>query len=109
MGLITIIWKGKGYLVFLITFALLVVTEYMVEKFYNNEEYYQTEWWPIAVGMSISGIFTHFLNIKLNGAHYLDEPSRKNHSLFFIDLKYWTLLLPILGLLLGVFYMGPDV
>ena len=41
-----IIWKGAGFIVAVIAFVLLLLTEWAVERAFGNDKYYQHHGWP---------------------------------------------------------------
>ena len=104
-----LIWRGLGCLVAVITFLVSLMLEFAIERFYKDDTYYQTHAWPLALAFFISAliIFTWNYNYLKN------EPSRilidkdsgsevsikRAYDLFFINVKYWPLILLALSLL----------
>jgi len=91
-------------LVWVIIFACFFITEYTVEKVYNDDRYYQTQWWPIIVGSLLAAIAVHVINVMVSGQDYFQKPRDKQvTNLFFIHLKFWPLILPVIGTTFGVY------
>ena len=90
-----IIWRGYGILVGLLSFAIMVATEHIVETSFEDELYYQITSWPIILAFTISGIVTYPIGLSLN-------KHGNQHSLFFIPIQYLIIAFPIIGLALGL-------
>lgn len=100
-----ILWKGKGILVLLITLAIAIIERLIVNQFIGPEVY-QTEKWPIPLAITISASIVTFLGIRLNydpSNHRFDPenteplPNKVVHSLFWIRMEYWGILLFIIS------------
>jgi len=107
-----IIWNGKGGFVFLIVFITSLSMELLTEGIYGDETFYQSNDWPLAMCFFISAFFTYLLSNYLNSQPertLIDKETKKeiiikpNHKLFFIDIKYWPVILIIIGLVV-LFY-----
>ena len=63
-----IIWKGLGFVVAVITFLCLLLTEMTVERVFADDAYYQAHGWPKLVGMVIAALLVwataRFLNSR---------------------------------------------
>ena len=103
-----IIWSGFGFLVAVIAFVSLVLSEYVVEALFQDQNYYQAHGWPKLLGLWISGAIVWFLGNYLNqkrGRTLLDKAIgaevqiRPNHALFFIRMEYWGPILFVLGII----------
>ena len=101
-----IIWKGAGFIVAVVAFLMLLVTELSVEAFFGDDKYYQTHGWPKLVAFFIAGCIVFFIGKYLNrkkGRVLIDKETGKEvalksaHSLFFIDVEYWSYILFALG------------
>ena len=102
-----IIWSGAGFLVAVIAFAMLLLTELSVEAVYKNDTYYQANGWPKLVAFLISGLIVLLLGRHLNrkqGKVLIEKETGKEvtlkpkHSLFFINMEYWGYILFGLGI-----------
>jgi hypothetical protein len=94
-----IIWNGKGYLVAVITFLLLVAAEFGSEAIFADDRYYQTHGWPLAAAMLISAVVMWFLGTYLHrsgGRVVIDKETGRemtlggNDTLFFIPVRFWA-------------------
>ncbi len=101
-----IIWSGMGYLVLILGFGSLLMTEVVLESIFADETYYQAHGWPKLLGFVIAGILVWFLGNFLNTADSkkIRDPEtgkkmivRGDHTLFFIPMEYWGPIFLILG------------
>jgi hypothetical protein len=102
------IWSGAGFIVAVITFLMLLLTEISVEAVFNDESYYQAHGWPKLVAFFVSGwlvlLIGRYLN-KREGRVLIEKETGKevtlkpNHSLFFINVEYWGYILFGLGII----------
>lgn len=104
-----IIWKGKGFIIALVAFFSLLVTELSVEYLFSNEQYYQEHGWPKLFGFWLTAIITYALSLTFLKTHkrlVVDQKTGEkitlsnSPTLFFIDIKY----LPIVFFVLGVVF-----
>jgi hypothetical protein len=94
-----IIWNGKGYLVAVIIFLLLVGAEFGSEALFADERYYQMHGWPLAAAMAVAAVVVWFLGNHLHktgGRVVIDKATGQemtlggNDSLFFIPVRFWA-------------------
>ncbi len=105
---------GLGYLVAAVTFALLMLTEFVTEQIYHNDQYFQTEGWPILLAFLLSGLFCRTISKiieKKEKKTLIDVSTGEiithrpiNHTLIFIPIRYWTYLMPAVGLVFYTIY-----
>ena len=110
-----IIWKGKGFLVAVVAFLMLLLTEFSVEALFKDGTYYQRHGWPKLVGFFIAGCIVlpigKYLNRK-EGKVLIEKDTGKEvvlkakHSLYFIDVEYWSYILFALGVIF--FFVRTD-
>lgn len=109
-----IVWTGLGYLVLLITFGCLLVTQVLVDKALDDESYYTTHGWPKLVGFLVAALLLHlFAKVRARGegrvlvdietGEHVSTGSRD--SLFFIPLRFWPAIVSVLGV---VFLFVPE-
>ncbi len=100
-----LIWKGLGILVFIITIVIAVAMQLIVDQFFGAGTY-KTLLWPIPVAVAISGIIVGWLGYKLNNkpGRILVDPEtnetiefKKEHSLFWIPMQYWGIILLLIS------------
>ncbi|MBI1871095.1 MAG: hypothetical protein HYS07_07885 [Chlamydiae bacterium] len=103
-----IIWSGLGFLVAVITFAMLVLTELGAKAMFNLS-YYQDHGWPKMFAFVVSGVMVWVLGRFLSkkpGRVVIDKGTgkelelKKGHSLFFIKMEYWGPILIVIGMVL---------
>lgn len=101
-----VIWNGKGWLVAVIVFALLVISEYGWEAFYADPSYYQTHLWPRAAAFMIAAALVWFLAewLRRSGSRtVIDKATGKemvlggDDSLFFVPVRFWAPILALIG------------
>jgi hypothetical protein len=106
-----IIWNGLGYLVAVVGFAALILTEVLAEKITGDDQFYQQHGWVILIGMLVAAASTYGLHRLLplqKGRVVIDKETgqemvlRSNHSLFFIPVKWWPLVFVVLGVGFGI-------
>jgi hypothetical protein len=105
-----LIWDGRGYLVAVIAFACLFASEFLTEKYFADDSYYQRNGWPKLVAFLIAGAIVWWIGLrwkhqrartvidKQTGKEFLIE---HKDALFFIPMQYWG---PILCALAVVFF-----
>lgn len=102
-----IIWNGAGFIVVIIAFLMLLLTEISVEAIFDDEDYYQAHGWPKLVAFFISGCLVLLIGRYLNkkeGKVLIEKDTGKEvilkpkHSLFFINVEYWAYILFALGI-----------
>lgn len=106
-----IIWSGKGFLVVVIGFGCLLLTEVLVEGVTKDGQYYQDNGWPKLIAFLIAAVIVwplgRFFNRKRPDRELIDPKtgervvlkfSGREHSLFFIPMHYWAPLFVVLGI-----------
>ena len=101
-----IIWSGWGWLVAVIAFGCLVLTELVVEGVTKDESYYQAHGWPKLLAFWIAAVLVFILarfSARSPGKTVIDKDTGKeivlgkNHALFFIPIRFWPIVLGVLG------------
>ena len=101
-----LIWSGLGFLVAAIALACMLVLQLLVEAISHNDKYYESHAWPSVAAMALAAGLVWMLNRWLDQrpAKRLIEPAtnrevilRPRHSLFFIPVKYWPVVLLFIG------------
>ena len=102
-----IIWRGLGFLVFVITLAALIFMEVLTGRLFHDPSYYAAHGWPKLVGFLIAAVAVWLLGNSLNrrpGRVVIDKATgrqvvlKPTHSLFFIRVDYWAAILVVLGI-----------
>jgi hypothetical protein len=123
-----IIHRGRGGLVFVITFACLFITELFTRNHFHDDRYYQQHKWPALIGFLAAAAIIQMLiqrkpqvpaaqekdwlvssSIDPN-PEGLDTESnmakwrifRKSDSFFVIPIRFWPWILCALGILMYV-------
>ncbi|HUQ71433.1 MAG TPA: hypothetical protein VM165_18035 [Planctomycetaceae bacterium] len=106
-----IIWNGWGFLVGVLGFGCLLLSEFTVEAAMKDDQYYQNHGWPMAVGFLASAILVWPLGLVLNRKRaereLLDTTTGElvvlrsggGNSFFFIPMQHWG---PLFGIIAGV-------
>lgn len=100
-----VIWRGFGWTIPIIVFASFLLTQSILDSTYG-EAYYRSNDWPktaaIIAGSLIIGLLGYFLNYKKRNVVIDEETGKKNkspsHTLFFIPIEFWAVLIPLLFL-----------
>jgi len=107
-----ILWKGKGILVLIITLIVAAIERLILNQFFGPTVY-ESENWPIPLAITISAFIVTLLGIRLNydpSNHRFDRSNKQPlanpviHSLFWIRMEYWGILLFILSG--SMFFLG---
>lgn len=101
-----LIWSRGGILAPIMAAFSLILTEYLVNILFN-QNYYGDHGWPKFIALSIAGLLCLLLGHILNNDEktYIDKETgkevllRKKHSFFFIDIEYWGIIFPIIGII----------
>lgn len=103
-----IIWQGVGFIVAVVAFVMLLLTEVSVESLFGDEKYYQAHGWPKLAALAVAGLVVLLIGKYLNGrgGKVLIEKDtgrevlvKPRHSLFFINVEYWGYILVALGVI----------
>jgi uncharacterized membrane protein len=95
-----IIWSGLGWLVFVLVFAMSLLAEFSVEAALQDDNYYQSHGWPLAVVLFGAAIVTWLLGSHLNRQpeRAVEGPGGVNrHRFFFLPMQYWGPILAVLA------------
>lgn len=103
-----IIWTGRGFLIAVIVFGCLLLSELLTEVHFQNDKYYQQNGWPKLADFLVSAAIVWILGGRWHGQHGAGA-SVQNHSmkkyllrsqdaLFFIPVRFWPYLLCLLGI-----------
>jgi hypothetical protein len=97
-GDVMLIWNGKGYLVVIVAFISALGTEYLIESYFADQNYYQAHGWPLATALVAAGIICWFLGSYLysrGSRTVIDKATGQEmtiggyDALFFIPMRYW--------------------
>ena len=95
-----IIWRGYGWLVPVVVFAALILSQLSVDAVYGDG-FYTANAWPKQAASMVAAILVGFIGIYLNHTKrqiQVDEETGQvlgkapSHSLFFIPIEYWALI-----------------
>jgi hypothetical protein len=104
-----IIWRGWGFLVAVIGFGCLLLTEIGIEAVRNDDQFYQDHGWPKLLAFLVAAGIVWPLGRALNrtkpGRELVDPKTGERvvlqpgsqHSLFFVPIEYWAALFVVLG------------
>ncbi len=99
-----IIWRGWGIVATIIPFLMLVLTQLGVDALFGADTYQRNSSWLVLFVMLAASAVLWPLGRYLNRTRtiLLDEKTgerfvvRSNHGLFFINMEYWALILPVI-------------
>ncbi len=102
-----LIWSGRGWLVAVLGFAAFLSAELLTEAVSRDASYYQRHGWPkLAAFLLVAALvflldrLGHFRDRK---GTFVEKATGEEvelgirHTLFFIPVRYWPLLLAALG------------
>ena len=99
-----VVWRGFGWLVPVIAFGMMVLTQLAIDTVYGHG-FYTANAWPKTVALIVAGIAIGLLGLYLNHMRrgtVVDEETGEvlgkspSHYLFFIPVEYWALITPAL-------------
>lgn len=98
-----VIWRGYGWLIPIIVFGGFLLSEIAMDDLYG-EGFYQANEWPkilaILVSTVLIGSLGYYFNYKKRQVIVDPETGKKtkspSHSLFFIPLEAWAIIIPAL-------------
>ena len=99
-----IVWRGYGWLVPVVVFAALLLSQLSVDAIYG-EGFYTANAWPKQVAFVAAGFLVGAIGFYLNHIkrqllvdHETGEPVGKapSHTLFFIPIEYWAVIVLVL-------------
>lgn len=105
--MIYITWTGKGFLVAVFTFGFSLIANLISNSVTGSGAYWDTHKWPLAVSLFVSAVACLFVGrfFQNRNAQVLIDPKtgkevvlQKSHTLFFIPMTWWGLILAVLGL-----------
>ena len=103
-----IIWSGLGFLVAVITFGCLLLTEFATRAAFHDDHYYQAHGWTKLAAFLVAALIVWPLGryLRAKPARVLVDPAtgeqvvfKRNHALFFIPMEYWAPILVVLGMI----------
>ena len=100
-----IIWRGFGWLVPAVVFVSLLLMQMSTNSIYGAGTYENNSWPKITAGIIsavIIAILGYYFNYKKRIVITNEETGRTEkspaHSLFFIPIEFWSIILPLLFL-----------
>lgn len=83
-----IIWRGLGWIGAVVIIAAMVLTQYGIDAAMGQEGFYSANAWPKYLAGGIAMVLVGATGLVLNAKDNI-------HTLFFIPLQYWALVLPV--------------
>ena len=109
-----VVWKGWGLAIVGFIFLFVLPIELLVE-YYLGAGQYKALAWPIPLAILLGAIPTTFVGMKLNNkpARILMDPEtgeevelKPEHSLFWVPMQYWGVILVALSTLIYLKNIG---
>jgi hypothetical protein len=91
-----VIWSGLGFIVGLIGFLSLVLTQRVSQALTADPRFYQDHRWLVLVAMSIAALLTYLFYVLLARRDNA-SPGTSRHSLFFVPVKWWPGIFLVIG------------
>ncbi len=95
-----VVWRGFGWLVPVVAFAALILSQLSVDAVYGDG-FYTANAWPKQAALVLAAVFIGLLGFFLNYTKrriLVDEETGEElgkapaHSLFFIPVEYWAII-----------------
>ncbi len=108
-----VISSGRGGLIAVYTFGFLLASDFATGRYFRDERYYQNHGWPKLAAFIAAAAITWSLSIKRRGEISAASPNPPlkdgflgtEDALFFIQARYWPLILCGLGV---IFYFYKE-
>jgi hypothetical protein len=98
-----IFWRGQGYLVPIITFGCLLLSDWLTTVLFGDKDFYADHGWPKLTAFLVAAALVFGIDRLLDsGVKYDDEiasPTKDHDTFFFLPVRYWPLILCGLGIL----------
>ncbi|WP_048601967.1 hypothetical protein [Rubeoparvulum massiliense] len=113
--LFVLIWSGLGLLVGIVIFACSLLTSLICTAVTGDGNFYSESEWAAPLALIISGFIIRIIvkvAYSVPSKTLIDIETKEelyiydDHSLFFIDIKYWEYICFVLALLMLV--IGPN-
>jgi hypothetical protein len=99
-----IIWRGRGWLVALITFVSALVINAAVDQI-GGKGYWDAHDWTLGLALILSALLVFILSRRIDTSErvLLDERTGERllvspkHDLFWIPVKWWPVILGVIG------------
>lgn len=103
--MIFFIWRGKGWLVLVVTFLSSLFSELLTRFITKDDNYYGERPLPLALAFFCSSIILYFIVQHLKSISHskndlldsVEKPSdsynKTDHSFFLVPMEYWILLI----------------
>ena len=106
MIFVHLIWKGKGWQIVLTVFLCSLAAELITRYISKDEDFYQNNPYPLTDALLVSGLISYYIArnsrkpAPVNNVTVSTKVKSKNpDTLFFIPIKYWSLILFALAIL----------
>ncbi len=95
-----VVWRGFGWLVPVVVFAALILSQLSVDAMYGDG-FYTANTWPKQAAFILAAVLIGLLGLLLNYTNrqvLIDEETGGElgkapaHSLFFIPIEYWSII-----------------
>jgi len=105
-----IVWRGYGWLVPVLTFGVMILSQVGIDAVYGDG-FYTANAWPKTAAIVIAALCVGLVGIYLNHikrGNVVDEETGEvlgkepSHYLFFIPVEYWAIIIP------AVFYWATS-
>ena len=112
-----LIWSGYGILVAPIVIACILLSAMLTGQFSSTPDYFKLHGWPMGAGVITSAVVCWFLGRRLHasGSQTLIDPKignpvvlRRSHTLFFIPMQWWAVLLLPIGIMISTVSKTPE-
>jgi hypothetical protein len=102
-----IFWKGLGFLVVFFVILAGIAASLLANHFTGDPHYAESHHWVMGAAFLAAGVASFIVGIKANSnpGRVLIDPRtrqrvvlRRRHTLFFINMEYWAVVVAIFGI-----------
>lgn len=109
-----LVWRGKGFVIALIAFGCLLLSELVTRSIFADKQYYEHHGWPKLVGFFVAALLAYALRSWFGYGRervFVEKEAGREvvisleDSLFGIPVRFWPIILVGLGV---VFFFVRD-
>lgn len=105
------IWTGRGYLLGLVSFFCLVITQASVDVIAQQKGFYATHDWPKSLGLCLGAAaclplgrwVRRWADFKVQQEQPHMASSRMSHTILFIPVEHWWKVLVGIAIIIDLF------
>lgn len=100
MVLMIYVWRGFGFVVPLLAFAALLVSQFAIDGA-MGDGYYTANGWPKFAGCAVAGVLLLLVGLWMNKST-IGTQVASVHTFFFIPVQYWSAIFLAFGIYMAL-------